>query len=446
MRDFSVKSLLRYVPHWGVALAAGLSGCLALGAAPLLRGLPIASDLALAWVSPFVAILAYRHRSTLLASPIVLGCVAYSGVAVVADLIRGGASTGDLLRQLVPALAVTSAAAVSVDGGADRILRWAVLGGAAALGIAVCGYAYRLLDPAVQLPWGAFALTAPHPLFSGWPRMTGLMGRSPEHFGEYTVTLGAMAMHLRSVSPRSARRSYTLVSLFSALCLVLSFSFAWLGALPIALQLVSCRRSVASAILVIAALASLLVVTLGLPEADLETAACAQLDPAHRVARRISPPEVRRDLQCTTVIAREPYPHRPTHYEIAKLASWAALIAKPWTGVGRAAFEGQFKATLARDFAISKPLVTYNTPHDTYLGSLALHGVGAGIALLVIAFGMWRLRRAPPYLWSGALGVALIGLHIDIQYLRHFLLLLGVLATCEPLNRPADPANALPAL
>jgi len=183
-----------------------------------------------------------------------------------------------------------------------------------------------------------------------------------------------------------------LVVVAVGLALVLTFSFAWMGALVVVLGFLALGRPrprwvrlLAVAACSARSFASSWIVNVGLPVSDPGSLArghrpCAEVDVDHQVSY-VTPDKPPR---CSPLFISWPYAAPLTPYLDAKER---ALRPVPRSAVGgdrRGAVRPyQFAARLARRPTGSKR-TDYDSPHCAYLGVFATSGLFAGLGLLVL--------------------------------------------------------------
>ncbi len=394
----------------------------------------------------------FEGRAALRGSAIVIGALILGIGSIMADVIRDGVSPFSYVevRHLGLPLVVTAVAAVASRGAWHRqsIVKAMAYGGLGVTVLSLIGYVGRLvlgdLDPGND----AFVLVQPHPVFDMVPRMTGTYGRSPQHMGEYAITVLALAAYLRSEEPQ--RKLWRWLSGAAAICIVLTFSFAWVGVVPLALYALRPRLLRLGRAWWVAALfggaggvgLACWLVVVGLPATG-GNAPCISMDSAHVVTARIDELPYR-DAQCRYLTESQPYEHRLTPYHSALIASARAIRKAPLLGVGRERFAAHGDSAIEQrhNLPTDASRGVYRSPHSMWLGIPALNGLVGWLGGGLVLFGLWRIRpsRRPEtaWLWCGCIGLAAIGLLIDVHYQRHGWILLGLVAAhaWEPNSRP----------
>lgn len=407
-----MRPRLRDAAAWVLAGAAAVLPFQAVGPRRMVDLLALLPFDALLGVAAILAVPAcWAERQRVFTRAPVIFAAALGLLAAVAELAD---PQPDLLHRIAEQLAIPVTVVVVATLASDpvhrrRILRAAVIGGAASLTVGAIGFTAQLAGLAE-----GFALRQSHPVFDGLPRFTGTFGSSPQRLGQYLVTWLAIV-----AASDLVRRRALLVA--GAAALAATMSFAWVGGLLLLVP-VAHRRSrrlgwaAALAVVALTAVASHRMMV-G-PEGSPRTADCAALDVEHFIARVD-------DGRCTSIVRDG---RRVTAYAEALRASLEAIRERPLTGVGFQGFARHARRSFQR--AYGGRGVHYAQPHGAYHGLLAKHGLGGLLALLLGGFLVLRTARGE---WSslhwGLAGLALIALHLDVDRLRHAWLLLGLVAS-----------------
>ncbi len=352
----------------------------------------------------------------------------------------------DIVRQFLMVASVWTIARVSSrEESRSLILRVFVVGGVAATVVSLIGYLVVVLvrsEPDGILP---FVFTSAHPLFDGWPRLSGTHGHSPQHFGEFLAMLMAIASIPLFAAPRfrTARLRHFVAVGLAGLALLLTFSFAIVGA-AIALAGLAALRLTNRTLrfgLGIAVLLAIVLATMTMNigrETDLTTeealggVPCETVDSHHEVVA------FDRGVCLVSVVD---WPHRSieTLYAAAKRTAIAVFVHNPILGVGPGGFDRAARDSTREKLGTDRGAY-YETPHNLYLYALSTAGTVGGLALLFLLFSIFSLRPSrvggdpragAEYraIWWMTVAFLVLGINVDVITYRGFWFLLGLLAT-----------------
>lgn len=427
------------ISAWGMTLYAALLPFHAFGRLPARRWTLVEPcELVLLAVAPALLLELLRARRLLLGSWIARGVALIALVGIVAELLSARVSRLALLEEALALLAVGGVASVVLGGRAPRLMTGVLVGGSFAIGIGAVGYGLALSTGGASLQ--GFVFASDHPIFPGWPRMTGTLGRHAVWLGEYCVMLLAVA--LAADERVGSRRLRIGARIAAAAGLLASLSFAWLGGLVLALRSFRVWRPNSgasgpgrSSVPTLALLVVYAVVTFWMlvgapvdPRVHQSPRRCRELDGAHHVLRRGPERGV-----CQPVLSTEPYPHRVTLYALAHDTAWRRFEQHPVLGAGRSGYGAFARAHAARVHALG-PIGYYQQPVGLVASTLAYTGLAGAGALVVLLYGIWRARPSPApaergrqWLFYGALGLLLCGTQTDFELRGPLWVLLGLL-------------------
>jgi hypothetical protein len=398
-----------------------------------------------------------------------LACCSLVAVTIVGGLWLASGLAPELpavARLLAGAAVLIGLAATAATRNEHRrtVLLGFVVSGAVATAVGVLGYAGAVILGASAGADAPFVHVGEIPLAGKLPRLTGLLGDSPQRMGEYLVVLLAVGLGLPDQDWRPRLRWLRGPAIgLTSLALVLTFSHAWVGGLLVAggYALISQQRSPPIRVLVVVALvaslaASFWLVNVGLPAPEAPGKAvaggpCDEFDMEHTVVLVTDPD---RALCRPLLAAGAPYPAYLTTYLHAKRTALVVFSAFPWTGSGAAGYAAAADDVFDREFG-GLFGSRYDSPHCTYLHAIATAGIPGGLALVLFLWAVWRARpggrrdepsevtRARIGPWLGVVALLAIGVNIDILSLRHFWFMVGLLAACD-FVRPASRAEASP--
>jgi hypothetical protein len=396
------------------------------------------SDLFLVAASPLLAWSALRERSWT-TSRLVQACAVLLAVSLSTALLRGDVM-GELRDEgrLLALLLVVAGLAGDGRRGLDaRLLEGLRLGGAAAVVLALVGYAIRLGWTPTGSMSTAFAFVGPLPVLGRVPRLTGTAGASPEHMGELLVVVLAAA-----TEPPDCRRRRLLLILAS-IALLLTFSSAWIGGVALALGGAArgrIPRSAAVVGLLGTAAAFSWLMNVG-PPAQPRTrpggVPCTELDGQHHLVIYLDAAE----RSCLELARGWPYRAPLTNYRDAKETALAAFAAHPGHGIGRAGYAAFARRRFARGAGRGASHGTfYTAPHGIVTGALASYGVPGVLGLLFLGWALATREpiRPPTLLLWGAAGLLLIGFNSDVLDGRGMWALLGLIAARQARGSRAD--------
>jgi hypothetical protein len=391
--------------------------------------------------------LAVARRRAGLGNRFVLAILALAAAFAVSGLVSedSAGAARDIVRQFLMAASVWTVSQVaSRREHRDLILRVFVIGGVVATAVSLVGYLVVAIACGDQQGILPFVFASGHPLFDGWPRLSGTHGHSPQHFGEFLMVLMAMASvplfaadRLRAILPRSV-----VVAGLSGLALLLTFSFAWVGAAVALSGLAAARlRSPMGRIVLGIAIAVTVVLATakmnygpatGLTdEQALEGLPCETVNPDHQVVA------FERD-RCLVSVVDWPRRSIETLYAAAKLTAIEAFSRHPVLGVGPGGFERVARDAIRDRFGTERG-VYYDTPHSLYLYAVSSGGIVGGLALVFLmgvifggrpsrVEGDPRSETTYRAIWWVVVAFLVLGINVDVITYRSFWFLIGLLA------------------
>ncbi len=326
-------------------------------------------------------------------------------LAVLISEFLGGGSARTVIRFFAYFILVSGFSLLSPRKNRDRLLLITLWTGLILMVVSLVGYVVGNLI----LPQGdgirPFFYSSPHPVFGGFPRLSGTMGAHPQSWGEYCVLLLCLAcLCLDKLAPRHRRLSWITAGL-ACTSLLLTFSQAWIGGMWIGVWLfingsprIRPLRPVILAIAILATIAVSWVVNVGLPSSHRsreihQGEPCGPSDSGHFVARV----EFREGVHlCHFQWHDWPYSHRLTTYLQAKSTAVEAIRRHPFLGTGLSRYpafaDGYFAATLGGGLPNG---TNYPQPHSTWLGIPARWGLLATAAWMGLVFLLFWFRPTP---------------------------------------------------
>jgi hypothetical protein len=397
----------------------------ALGTRPFRRWLmlePCLMPVVLA--SPWLVVAIWRNRWLLLRARVMWAVSALAFVALASELISFERTEHPVLVAPVPLLATSAVALAVVQGRARALLRATIVGGVACLLVSWVGYAAVVVGGA---EFGhAFSFRSPHPVFDDLPRMTGTFGTHASWLGEYLIALLAASLVARKSGAARAAIAAAGASL------LLTFSYAWIGAGVLVAALPWRRPVIGRIALALAFAAALLGAWLMLTGPRAGHAArpqpvpCSQLDQAHHVVRRTASA-----AHCESVVVACSGPRLLTHYRLAAWLAWEAFREAPILGVGKGRY-GRIAERKVRDRFGERVAGFYRAPVGLVAAAGAYWG-GAGLA--AVAWLLWALWRERPrssnaglrhYAWWGTMALLAVAIQSDFVRTGPLWLLLGM--------------------
>ncbi len=414
---------------------------------PTVFGLPLNLLIPVA-ASPLFVVSIARSRKRLPRNPL------FSGVLLLAlaQLLAAAfspvkASLSEWGAPLLMVVLIAALAAETADPAFRRtVLRWGIFGGLSAMAISLAGAALTALfgDPAMG---HAFYFSGSHAVLSGLPRLTGTFSHYPQAFGEYLVFLMALLFAARAnpESPADAPvtpRVRTAGLVLSALCLFLTFSYAWVGGFllwGLAWQHSKPGRRSVQIVppVLLVTLAFGWLMNLGPPlstkERGLVERDCRLSDTYTTVTwARLDADLKLRD--CRQYVDARPYPHLRRTYGESKRAALAAFLKRPLFGFGHAGYD-DFSRRRLEAIHPGPWIMRYRDPHGIFHGIPALYGLPGLAALILLGLGFrrvfrnhmtWTENRAEPWFLFGILAFSLIGLNLWVLRSRALWFLFGL--------------------
>ena len=430
-----MRTLSHHLDAVGRGLAASAVAVLpfqALGGRPLavFGILPFDLLIALAAAACFPRL--WAGRRLWFAAPAAWMVLAVAGSGALSELLQPQPDLARrLAEQLAPLVAVlVIASSIRAAPQSCLVRRAALWGGGLAISGSVAGW---VLDQVTGHHW--FSDPALHPLFDGLPRLFGTFAGSPQRQGSFVVYWLTLVLATPGApwETELRRRTHHYASLgLGAIALLLSMSYAWMGALVLAAARAPQRlRAVALGVTLLAIVAASVPLTRGPRSAEL-AGPCRALDVSHYLALRIAAGQCRQVSESGRAI---------TAYYEAKRVSALAFWAHPWAGVGYVGFADFARQSFERRYGTAG--IHYTQPHGVFHGLPAKHGL-LGLATWALwLYALQRGWRASSWDW-GVVAFLVIGLHIDVDRLREFWVLLAFLLA-EQLSRcgATDPELAL---
>lgn len=407
--------------------------------------------------------LVWRERRLLGRSPVLLGLAALSLLELgTVLLVHGLFEERNLAMRSALRLGVLlQLGALALDDRRRaKLLRFALVGGGLALGVAVAGYGYQLLFGELVSGANPFVYVTPNPLVDNWPRLSGTWGASPQHFGEFVLVLLTLFLASRAAQAGAAFAVRAgLVVGGAMLAATLSFAAVgggvlattwWLGRQRLrgpaqgaldsssSLGLARARRWGALFGLSLLVLGGVWVTNVGRPSALTQEEAaggvdCATIDPEHQVYS-----VAEQGGRCYPRLIAWPYRAVESTYLHAKRTAFCSFVANPVYGLGEMGYAREVARRFAQESGRTRGMY-YAQPHCFYLEAGTRSGLlGAG-AVWFLVFTVLAARRRllrddtgeALALWCGLLAFFVLGINLDLLSNRGLWLLLGLWVAFE---------------
>ncbi len=410
-------------------------------------------DVCWALASPALLVTIWRNRRPLLKSPVFLSVLALAASQILASLLSENptAEWRTIARQCLFVTVVGGMGSLARKEEDCALLRKSMLLAASiAISISLVGFAWIVLSGNLTGGVNPFVFMSANPIFDKWPRLTGTYGHSPEHFGEYLITvLAVLLSHVKPSNISSMTLRDKLSSLILLVALGLTFSFALVGGVVISAGVIgflSTRSRPPRALLVVGTMvivgAAAILMNLGSPtmrtlEEVERGIPCTEFD-VHHTAFAIDTDDPR---LCHPILQTRPRPSLTSMYFHAKQTALAIIEDHVLFGTGFEQYTEHARRRFHERFGTTQGLF-YWSPHCFYLHAPATAGIPGGIALLVFLFAIWRARPsvredtrskdvAKLPIWLGIVAFLTIGINIDIVTNRNLWFLICLLVAAE---------------
>ncbi|MDJ0761893.1 MAG: hypothetical protein QNJ97_02800 [Myxococcota bacterium] len=441
---------------WALALGAFLLPFWGIGHFNLQdSGLPILPvDTCLIVAAIFQITAAWRLKTQIIKNPINVAVLGIAVSHVIAGLLSEDPfeELRTIARQFVFVGCVVAIFTLERSGkksSVQRVWQGFIIGGVIALKLSLLGYLFMLSGGGFQDGVNPFVFTSTNPLFDRWPRLSGTFGHSPQYLGQYAVALLAvMLAYYTKGDARIGIWKWLTVAL-TGVCLILTFSWAWIGGAIILAGFLIQRYHLAAlwrtsiiAAVVIGTLAATWIMNIGLPfpieqRQEMDPIPCAAFDTWHRVnAEYDGEPKM-----CQPMAAFWPYERLQTTYLYAKRTAVEIAWENRWTGIGFRQYATAANDRFHRDFRTQNG-THYETPHCDTLRAVAtagLFGLSAFLFYVVVILTWNPYRHNGPasylYLWLGLIGFLVLGINVDVMHQRYLFFIIGFFSSQPSIDR-----------
>ena len=403
-------------------------------------------ELILIVMLPLFLFHAWQIRRSLSRSLLFWGIVTWvlgEGISAVAagrlDAEWTSVARGGLMSALI-----VGVAAMTIDNQLNRTAKQGLIRGAAlSLTISLIGYVFFVVTGADSGPSTPFVYFSSFFNTAELPRLSGTYHDSPQHYGEYLLTvISVVVSSLHDEKASGARqRLYHGVAIVATVALFLTFSFsvaAFFVWSSVVISVLSKRHRWFKQISILAAGTVAVFIALwmniGLPFAvvgnsRVQETDCRTLDKDHIL---YAAGELRGMPKCFVLLNDFPYRSLETTYRAAKETAVRAVSKFfPW-GTGYRSYPAWAAADSEQKLSNAQNYYIY--PHCTYLSAAAVRGVFGIFGLILIVAGVFQLRPSQTGgsfesvpLWGAAVAFAIIGVNVEVMENRSLWLLLALL-------------------